>query len=100
MRSLIYSLHRHSPKRKASLPITCLHLKKICAIKKGILVARKLLILGLSGMSTNTLSVDVTIINVYTPEINKNQQVATAFSFSYAGMCLNWQTRIKKDTFE
>lgn len=84
--SPIYSLHKYSPRRKASLIIIRLHLKKICTVKKDVLVARRLSVLGLSGKSTNTLSIDVTVRNVDTPETNKSQQVVTVFSLKYAGM--------------
>lgn len=66
--------------------------KKDLYIQKGILVARKLSVLGLADKCTNILSIDVTVINVDTPDTNKSQQVTIVVNLNSAGMHLNWET--------
>lgn len=51
-------------------------------INKGILVARRLSIFGLSDKSRNMLSIDATAVNVDSPETNKSQQVTTVVSLN------------------
>jgi hypothetical protein len=48
------------------------------------------------GKFSSTLSVDVTVINVDTPETSKSQQVVTVFNLNHAGIHLNWPTRSGK----
>lgn len=66
--------------------------KKDLYIQKGILVARRLSVLGLADKRTNILSIDVTVINVDTPDTNKSQQVTIVVNLNSAGMHLNWET--------
>ena len=68
---LIYSLHKHSSRRKVSLTIKFLQLKKICTLKKGILVARDFQSLAFLESPEITLLTDVTVANVGSPETNK-----------------------------